>query len=140
MIDLPASPAAYSAKLPAGRYAYGFAPGRFLVPAPTPDIVRQFEALQTAGVGALFTIDGKWRTFALTGPGAERLLSSAIDLAKVLANRSCAALHLFDCPTVLACRAGAFDVWVEGSYAAGLRDRLHAALRTSRTKRQSADA
>ena len=104
--------------------------GRFLVPAPTPTSSGSSKRWQTAGVGALFTIDGKWQTFALTGPGAERLLSSAINLAKVLANRSCAALHLFDCPTVLACRAGAFDVWVEASYATALRDRLHAALRT----------
>jgi hypothetical protein len=64
----------------------------------------------------------------LTGPGAARVLSSAINLTRVLANRDCAALHLFDCPAVLARCADAFDLWFEASYAIALRGRLDAAL------------
>jgi sarcosine oxidase gamma subunit len=101
-----------------------FAPGRFLAPAPTPDTEQRLLALQTAGVGAVFDVEGKWQAFALTAPGAERALSSAIDLAQALGGRDCAALHLFDCPAVLARRGGGFEVWVEASYAVAFREVL----------------
>jgi hypothetical protein len=121
-IDLPTSPGT------ARRDAFGratllhFAPGRFLAPAPLPDMNRHLDALQAAGVGALFDVDGKWQAFVLTGPGAERLLSYSINLAQVLGERDCAALSLFDCPAILARRTDAFDVWVESSYAAACRE------------------
>jgi hypothetical protein len=121
-INLPASPGAVR------RDAFGratllhFAPGRFLAPAPMSDMDRHLDALQAAGVGALFDVDGKWQAFALTGPGAEQLLANSINLGQVLGNRDCAALYLFDCPAVLARRADAFDVWVESSYAAACRE------------------
>lgn len=98
-----------------------FAVGRFLAPSPTSDVVAMLTALQSAGVGALVDVRGKWRAFVLTGPAAERLLSSTVNLTLVLGNRGCAALHLFDCPSVLALRADVFEVWVEASYAAGFR-------------------
>ena len=101
-----------------------FAPGRFLAPAPTPDTERRLLALQAAGVGALFDIEGKWQAVALTAPGAERALSSTIDLAQALGGRDCAALHLFDCPAVLSRRSGGFEVWVEASYAVAFREVL----------------
>jgi heterotetrameric sarcosine oxidase gamma subunit len=126
--DLPASPGIVQRDGSGLATLLHFAPGRFLVPAPTPDLVRCLDALQAAGVGALFDVDGKWQAFMLTGPGAARVLSSAINLTRVLANRDCAALHLFDCPAVLARCADAFDLWVEASYAIALRGRLDAAL------------
>ena len=101
-----------------------FAPGRFLAPAPTPDTERRLLALQAAGVGAMFDVEGKWQAFALTAPGAERALSSTIDLAQVLGGRDCAALHLFDCPAVLSRRGAGFEVWVEASYAVAFREVL----------------
>jgi sarcosine oxidase gamma subunit len=101
-----------------------FAPGRFLAPAPTPDTERRLLALQAAGVGALFDIEGKWQAVALTAPGAERALSSTIDLAQALGGRDCAALHLFDCPAILSRRGGGFELWIEASYAVALHEVL----------------
>ena len=101
-----------------------FAPGRFLAPAPSPDTERHLLALQAAGVGAVFDVQGKWQAFALTAPGAERALSSTIDLTQALGGRDCAALHLFDCPAVLSRRGGGFEVWVEASYAVAFREVL----------------
>jgi sarcosine oxidase gamma subunit len=101
-----------------------FAPGRFLAPAPTPDTERRLLALQATGVGALFDVEGKWQALALTAPGAERALSSTIDLAQALGGRDCAALHLFDCPAILSRRDAGFEVWVEASYAVALREVL----------------
>jgi hypothetical protein len=101
-----------------------FAPGRFLAPAPTPDTERRLLALQAAGVGAMFDAEGKWQAVTLTAPGAERALSSTIDLAQALGGRDCAALHLFDCPAVLARRGGGFEMWVEASYAVAFREVL----------------
>ena len=101
-----------------------FAPGRFLAPAPTPDTERRLLALQATGVGALFDIEGKWQALALTAPGAERALSSTIDLAQALGGRDCAALHLFDCPAILSRRGGGFELWIEASYAVALHEVL----------------
>jgi heterotetrameric sarcosine oxidase gamma subunit len=124
MMDLPASPGSVRRDASSRAMLLHFAPGRFLVPAPTPDIVRGLDALQVAGVGAVFDVDGKWQAFALTGPRAERVLSSAINLTEALGGRECAALQLYDCPAVLARRANAFEVWVEASYAIALRGLL----------------
>ena len=101
-----------------------FAPGRFLAPAPSPDTERRLLALQAAGVGAVFDEEGKWQAFTLTAPGAKRALSSTIDLAQALGGRDCAALHLFDCPAVLARLGGGFEVWVEASYAVAFGEML----------------
>jgi hypothetical protein len=109
-----------------------FAPGRFLAPTPTPDTERRFLALQAAGVGAMFDVEGKWQAFALTAPGAERALSSTIDLAQALAGRDCAALNLFDCPAVLSRRGAGFEVWVEASYAVAFREVLSELLGESK--------
>jgi hypothetical protein len=101
-----------------------FAPARFLAPAPTPETERRLLALQAAGVGAMFDVEGKWQAVALTAPGAERALSSTIDLAQALGGRDCAALSLFDCPAVLSRRGAGFEVWVEASYAVAFREVL----------------
>lgn len=122
--DLPACPGAVQRDGSGQATLLHFAPGRFLAPAPTLDMVRHLDALQAAGVGALFDVDGRWQAFVLTGTGAERLLSSAINVTEVLADRECAALHLFDCPAVLARRTDAFDLWIEASYATAFRECL----------------
>ena len=122
-IGLPASPRAVQRDGSGRATLLHFAPGRFLLPWPAADLVRAFDGLQAAGVGSVFDVDGKWQAFELMGPGAERVLSSTIDLARVLSHSDCAALHLFDCPAVLARRPGAFEVWVEASYASAFRER-----------------
>jgi sarcosine oxidase gamma subunit len=129
--ELPASPGAVRRDTDVGSDSstgravlLHFAPGRFLAPAPTPDTQRRLLTLQAAGVGAVFDVQGKWQAFALTAPGAERALSSTIDLAQALGGRDCAALHLFDCPAVLSRRSGGFEVWVEASYAVAFREVL----------------
>jgi sarcosine oxidase gamma subunit len=61
---------------------------------------------------------GKWECLALTGPGATRLLASAIAIDAVLAGRGCAALSLFDCPAIITREAENFVLWVQSSYAA----------------------
>jgi len=124
MIDLPQSPGTVRRDESGQATVLHFAPGRFLLPSPASDMVEHFEHLQEAGIGALVDVEGKWRTFTLTGPGAERALSSTVDLMRVLGGRDCAALYLFDCPAVLARRSHAFDLWVEASYAATLRECL----------------
>jgi heterotetrameric sarcosine oxidase gamma subunit len=95
-----------------------FAPARWLVPAPHPDIAALIEAATQAGAGAIVAVDGKWRAMELTGPGAARLLASTVDVEAVLDGRECAAVTLFDCPALLARVPGGFAVWVRASYAA----------------------
>jgi sarcosine oxidase gamma subunit len=130
VVALPASPGAAQRDAGGRATLLHFAAGRFLVPSPLPDIARHLGALQAAGVGAVFDVDGKWQTFQLTGRGALRVLASTIDLGQALHHRDCAALHLFDCPAVLARRAEAFDVWVEASYASAFRDCVDRAAAT----------
>jgi sarcosine oxidase gamma subunit len=99
-----------------------FAPGRFLAPKPGLLIARYFETLAAAGVGVAFDVEGKWSNITLVGDSAQRLLSATIDTTEVLAHRECAAVRLFDCPSVLACQGRRdFEVWVEASYAEDLR-------------------
>ena len=122
--DLPAPPGAVQHD-PAGRPTLlHFAPGRFLAPAPTPEIVRHLDALAAAGVGSVFDVSGKWRHVHVAGPGADRLLASGIDVAAVLSHRDCAAVQLFDCPVVLARASDGYDLWVQASYALDFCDSL----------------
>ena len=127
--DLPAPPGAVQHDVAGRPTLLHFAPGRFLAPAPSPEIVRHLDALAAAGVGVVFDVEGKWRALAVLGAGAERLLAESLDVASVLAQRECAAARLFDCPVVLARAPEGFSVWVEASYATDLRemlDRVHA--------------
>jgi heterotetrameric sarcosine oxidase gamma subunit len=118
--DLPAPPGAIQ-RDGSGRTALlHFAPGRFLAPAPSADLVRHLDALETAGVGAVFDVTGKWRAIRIVGAGAERLLAAGLDVGTVLSHRECAAAHLFDCPVVLARAGAAFELWVQASYATDL--------------------
>lgn len=122
VVELLPSPGAVQRDADGRATLLHFAAGRFLVPGAIPDAARHLGALQAAGVGTVFDVDGKWQTFRLKGRGAERVLASTIDLGQVLQHRDCAALHLFDCPAILARRAEAFDVWVEASYASAFRE------------------
>ena len=115
--DLPAPPGAVQRDAAGRPSLLHFAPGRFLAPAPSEEIVRHLDALAATGAGAVFDVAGQWRAVALSGPGAARLLAAGIDLGAVLAHRECAAIQLFDCPVVLASSTGRFDLWVPGSYA-----------------------
>lgn len=123
-VDLAVTPGAMRRDAAGRATLLHFAPGRFLLPAPTPDLARQLDSLAQAGVGVTFDVDGKWRELTITGSGVHRLLSSGADVAAVLAHRECAALYLFDCPVVLARRADGFDVWVQASYATDFRETL----------------
>jgi len=125
--ELPAPPGAVQRDAGGRAALLHFAAGRFLVPAPVPDLDRHLAALQAAGVGAVFDVDGKWRTFSLEGRGAQRVLACTVDLTQVLQHRECAALYLFDCPAILARRAEAFDVWIEASYASAFLECLQGA-------------
>lgn len=125
--DLPASPGAVQHDAAGSAALLHFAPGRFLVPAPGPNMIRHLDALAAAGVGAVFNVGGKWRAIRLTGAGAERLLAAAVDVAAVLSHRACAAVQLLDCPVVLARTGDGFELWVQASYAtdlAGSLDRI----------------
>jgi hypothetical protein len=122
--ELPASPGGVQRDEHDCPLLLHYAPGRYLVPAPTPELRGRLAALQDAGTGAVFEIDGKWQVLTLAGSGAWRLLAATINVTEVLAGRDCAALYLFDCPAVLARRGDGFDVWVEASYANALRERM----------------
>jgi len=95
-----------------------FAPARWLIPAPHPDITALVEAAIQAGAGALVDVEGKWQALQLRGAGAARLLASTLDATAALEGRECAAVTLFDCPAVLARVSDGFAIWVRSSYAA----------------------
>ncbi len=120
--DLPATPGSLQRGDSGQATLLHFAPGHFLVPRPASGLIRTLDGLQASGVGAVFDVDGKWHAFRLTGRGAERVLSSTIDLPQALRHRDCAALHLFDCPAVVARRPDTFEAWVEASYASAFRE------------------
>lgn len=94
-----------------------FAPARWLLPDPAADITALAAAAVAAGAGTVVDVSGKWQAMELTGPGATRMLASAVDPVAVLDGRGCAALTLFDCPVVLAHHAEGFALWVRASYA-----------------------
>ncbi len=93
-----------------------FSPGRWLAPAPTPEIAALFDAAARAGGGSSIEVTGKWQRLLVTGAGAGRLLACALDIAAVLEGRGCAAAVLFDCPAIIAQAANGFELWVQASY------------------------
>jgi heterotetrameric sarcosine oxidase gamma subunit len=97
-----------------------FAPGRWLAPAPAPELRRLLEGAAVAGAGSLIDAGGKWVTVDIAGAGAARLLACTLDIEAVLSIRDCAAVTLFDCPAVVARVAQDFRLWVQASYAAHL--------------------
>lgn len=118
VVGWPAAPGAVRHDADGRPVLLHFAPARWLVPAPHPDIAALLEAATEADAGVVVVVDGKWQAMELLGAGAARVLASTVDLEQALAGRECAALTLFDCPAVLARIPGGFAVWVRSSYAA----------------------
>jgi sarcosine oxidase gamma subunit len=102
------------------------APGRWLL----PDADAQAVAAAVTDGAVAIDVEGKWRCFELRGAHASSLLSAGVNIAVILEGRDCAAVPLFDCPTVIARgpRDAGFDLYVHASYAASLRAALHMAL------------
>jgi heterotetrameric sarcosine oxidase gamma subunit len=96
------------------------APGHWLVPEPSTEVAARLDAAAAAGAGVRIGVDGKWQAVSIAGPGAQRALARTIALDTILAGRDCAALTLFDCPSIIARADAAFDIWVQASYAADL--------------------
>jgi heterotetrameric sarcosine oxidase gamma subunit len=111
--------------------ALNFAPGRWLLPDPTPQVLEALREPVASGTAALVDVSGKWQRISVKGAGAAAILHRAVALETVLAGRDCAALRLFDCPSVLARAQDGFDIWVEASYAGALRASLETARKHS---------
>lgn len=105
------------------------APRRWLVPAPSTALQAGLEELDAAGAGCLIDVEGKWQAVALSAEHARSILESTIDVDLVLRDRACAAVMLFDCPSVVARAGAAFEVWVASSYAESFLNAVGAALR-----------
>ena len=106
-----------------------FAPGRYLLPDPGPELAAWMAAAAAQGTGAAVEVEGKWAALRLSGPDAAGLLSSSLDVATVLESRDCAAVTLFDCPAVIAAAATGYLVYIKASYVADFSaaiERLHA--------------
>jgi hypothetical protein len=99
-------------------------PGRYFVPEPTVAMLLKFDELAASGIGARFDVDGKWQWLTLIGEGSTPLLSSGIDIRRILSGRECASSKVFDCPVIVASRPDAFDLWVHSSYAENLRESI----------------
>jgi heterotetrameric sarcosine oxidase gamma subunit len=94
------------------------APGHWLIPEPSPQVAARLDVAASAGAGVQIGVDGKWQAVRFTGPGAQRVLARTVALDAILDGRDCAALTLFDCPSIIARSDAAFDIWVQASYAA----------------------
>ena len=116
--DWPARPGAVARGAAGQAQLLHFAPGRWLAPAPEPSLASRLQQLVIAGAGALVEVSGKWQAVALADALAPQVLASAIEVEAVLARRDCAAVVLFDCPSILARAAGGFELWVAASYLA----------------------
>jgi len=122
----------------AQQVALHFAPGRWLLPEPSVALIRAFEASPAA---TLVDVDGKYRRILIGGGGAGPALRSTIALDSVLGGRrDCAAVTLFDCPTILARSVSpgteGYEVWVHASYLASFTAALDAARRRIRLRPQ----
>jgi len=100
-----------------------FAPGRWLVPDPDAALVTRLNELGPARASVV-DVSGKWHVLHLSAEHAWRALHAQISVERILSDRGCAALALFDCPCLLAARSGSFDVWTHASYVACLRQAL----------------
>jgi sarcosine oxidase gamma subunit len=93
-----------------------FAPDRWLVPAPAPELLQELASLERGGCGMLVEVEGKWQQVQLAAKHSRRILSSSIDVEVVLAGRQCAAVMLFDSPGIVARNGESFDVWMVASF------------------------
>jgi len=123
----------------AGRQALAlhFAPGRWLLPEPSVDLLH---ALEASAAVTLVDVQGKYRRMLIGGNAAGAALSSSIALDSVLAGRDCAAAALFDCPTIVARHASVsgerYEVWVHASYLASFTAALADAGRRVQSRLQ----
>ncbi len=113
-LGLPSRPGAVSRE-DGGSCTLYFAPGRWLLVAPSP--VSETRVLAASEWGSWVDVTGKWVAMALQGEAAEWMLASTVDLETTLRNRDCAAVTLFDCPSILVREAQGFVVWVRASVA-----------------------
>ncbi|MBS0393096.1 MAG: hypothetical protein JSR54_00650 [Proteobacteria bacterium] len=118
VVGWPAAPGAVRYEADDQPALLHFAPARWLVPQPHPDIEALLQAAVDAGAGIVVDVEGKWQPLLLRGPGAKRVLATAVDIESALHERACAALTLFDCPSIVAACAGGYSLWVRASYAA----------------------
>ena len=101
---------------PAARLGLHYAPRRWLFIEPDEGY------LSSISIEAhLFEVSGKWCQFRLEGIDARRALSAGCDPDTILADRGCARLSLFDCPTIVVQLDGTITLCVEASYAASLQ-------------------
>ena len=93
-----------------------FAPGRWLAPGAAPDSFHGSYEGATPPAGTLVDVSGKWDGVQLRGGGAARLLATTIDLERVLEQRDCAAVTLFDSPAIIVRVPDGYLLWVQSSY------------------------
>jgi glycine cleavage system aminomethyltransferase T len=127
-LGLPSRPGAVTGIDDGGSSLY-FAPGRWLLVAPSPACEERIRA--AAQWGSWVEVTGKWVAMTLQGPGAQRVLASTIDVEATLQDRECAAVTLFDCASILVRDELGFTVWVHASVASdwvAAVERLGAAL------------
>ena len=93
-----------------------FAPRRWLVPSPDERLLEQLRRADAEGAATCVDVTGKWVALRVEGVHGERALASTIDLGAVLADRACAAVTLFDCPSIVARDGTGLRVWVAASY------------------------
>jgi sarcosine oxidase gamma subunit len=109
-----------------------FAPGRWLLPAPSADLLA---AMADQPEAMLVDVGGKWQRRSLRGDGAMRLLAAAADVEAMLTGRACASVVLFDCPAIVARGNGTIELWVQSSYARFLDEQLaHVLSRLARRR------
>ena len=66
-------------------------------------------------------VTGKWRGMSLAEPLALQVISTGTNIERVLRDRNCAAIRLFDCPVVLVRLHNQFYLFVLASYENSLR-------------------
>ena len=113
-LGLPRRPGTVTGTDDGGSSLY-FAPGRWLLVAPSAAFEARIRA--AAQWGSWVEVTGKWVAMTLQGPGAQRVLASTIDVEATLQDRECAAVTLFDCPSILVRDELGFTVWVHASVA-----------------------
>ena len=63
-------------------------------------------------------VTGKWRGFSVSGAGSAEVLAAGANIERALEGRSCAALRLFDCPTIVVRTASGLEIFIQRSYVA----------------------
>ncbi len=96
--------------------ALHFAPRKYLIIGDSPEAKWLIDAAVQQGWCAAIDVTGKYECLPFTGARTPYYLANCIDIARVLRNRDCAAVTLFDCPGLLSKTAGEVTFWVHSSY------------------------